>query len=316
MLVSVGAGAAALIALRGTAGAQATPEASAVATRTVTDRRGDVVIPADPRRFVALGDEFLLADLLALGVQPIASSASYADGYIGIDPAATADFVLPPFDLFNMDMEQILGIGPDLILVPDYVYEMNPETTDAVGQIVPLVVVETMQDDWRAYIGELAAIFGKESQADARLAELDTSIENAKGELSLDGQTVSVVTIYPGAQSVTAWVGTTFMPVELLEQLGAEIQPTAADFEVDDAGRAEISLEQVNVIDGEHLIMLQTAGAADEQQRVDEITASPLWQGLPAVQNDQVYVLERIGYPGELSGRLTLLEAYRELFGS
>lgn len=311
----MGLGPLAAMACGGSIFAQATPEASPGATRTVVDMRGEVVIPAEPQRVVALGDEFLLADLLALGVRPIASSAAYADGYIGIDPADTAEFELPPFTLFeSMDMEQILALGPDLLVVPDYVYALTAETADAVAQIVPVVVVGTMNEDWRAYIHELAAIFGKEPEAQAALAELDETIASAAGELQLEGQTVSVVTIYPGSQTVTAWVDQTFMPVEVLQQLGATIRPDAAGYEVDDAGRADISLEQVNVIDGETLIMLQTTAAEDEQQTIAELTASPLWQGLPAVRSGQVYVLERIGYPGELSGRLSILEAYREIF--
>ncbi|MCA9860834.1 MAG: ABC transporter substrate-binding protein [Thermomicrobiales bacterium] len=296
--------------------AQGTPVSSPGESRTVEHARGDAVIPVDPQRIVALGDEFLLADMLALGIQPIASSATYADGFIGIDPADVDGFEMEPFTLFDMDMEAILLLQPDLIVVAEYVYDMNPDTANAVAQIVPVVVVETLNPDWQAYILQLASIFGKEDEAQTQFEALSEAVEAAAAELQIEGTTVSVMTIYPGAQTVAVWVSADFMPVDILQQLGAIIRPDATEYDVDGAGRAQISLEQLSVIDGEVMIMLQSSAAAEEQRTVEEITGSPLWQGLPAVEADQIYVLERVGYPGELSGRLQILDAYRDVFGS
>ncbi|MBX3069700.1 MAG: ABC transporter substrate-binding protein [Thermomicrobiales bacterium] len=293
------------------AAAQSSPEAGE--TRTVTHALGETVIPANPERVLALGDEFLLADLIELGVHPVASSSTYASGYVGIDPEEVEN--LEPFTLWEADLEALLLLGADLVLVPDQILAFLPLGYEELSAFGPVVVL-TDHEDWRDNIRELAAVFGLDEEAESQIEAVDASIETLAQELGVDGQTVSVGTIYPGATSIAAWVSDTFMPVEVLTKLGLEIRPDPEGLEVDGAGRAHFSLEEMIRLDGETLIMLQSTveGTQDEQASLEEVTASPLWAQIPAVQTDRVFYLERVGFPGDLYGRKRILDAYAEIF--
>ena len=37
--------------------------------------------------------------------------------------------------------------------------------------------------------------------------------------------------------------------------------------------------------------------------------------GVPAVKNDRLVVIERIGYPGAITGRRSLVEMYQRVYG-
>ncbi|MGC4108298.1 MAG: ABC transporter substrate-binding protein [Thermomicrobiales bacterium] len=291
----------------------ASPEASpAVGTRSIEHARGTSVIPADPQRVIALGDEFVLADLLDLGIVPVASTATYGDRFIGIPEERTEGIV--PLWLWELDVEAMVALAPDLIVAPDYVFQAQPDGYETLSQLAPVVAIPD-DPDWVVDFQFIAAIFGKESLADELLAGLDAEIADAAEVLGVAGQTVSVVTVYPGDTSVTAWMLPQLMQVDILMQLGLEIRPDAETLEHDAAGRAAISLEEVKVIDGETIVMLQTADAEDEVASLEEVTANPLWSTIPAVQADRVFITERVGYPGSISGRRAFLETCGEIFG-
>lgn len=289
----------------------ATP-AGGEGTRTIEHARGVTEIPASPQRVIALGDEFLLADLLDLGIVPLASTATYGDRFIGIPAERTAGIV--PLYLWDLDVEAMVALAPDLIVVPDYVFQAQPDGYQTLSQLAPVVAIGD-DPDWAAEFRFTAAIFRKEAEAETLLAGLDDEIATAAGSLGVGGQTVSVVTVYPGDTAVTAWMLPQVMQVDILMQLGLEIRPDAASVEHDAAGRAAISLEAVKLIDGETIVMLQTADAADEVASLEEVMANPLWETIPAVQADRVFVTERVGYPGSLSGRRAFLATCGEIFG-
>lgn len=317
---SFGGGAAAAIASIGFRrhGAAGDPAASPAASptddaRLIVHARGETLVPANPTRVIAVGDEFLLADLLDFGIKPIASSASYGDSFIGL-PADEVEGITP-FLFYQADIEQLLMMEPDLFVIPDYVFDYVENLYEQLSQFAPVVAVAD-QPDWRDEYRFVASIFGKETEADARISDLTGAVATAAADLSLDGQTVTVATVYPGEPSVTLWLTPGIAQTDVLVGLGLTLLPDAADFTVDDIGRASISVEQVNELTGDTLIMLQTTTSDQEQETFSVVTDDPLWQTIPAVQSGRVFVLERIGYPGEVRGRLALIDEYRSIFGA
>lgn len=63
-------------------------------------------------------------------------------------------------------------------------------------------------------------------------------------------------------------------------------------------GRAFISDERLDLVSGEPLILLQSASVEGEMEAVEEMRDNPLWARLPAVAEDNVITLDRLGYPG------------------
>ena len=284
--------------------------------REITDARGEVItIPADPGRIVALGEEFLLADLLELGVKPAESSANYLTEYVGIDPALTEG--LTPFLLWDADLESFVALEPDLILIPQIYWDVNPDMFATIAQIATTVVLPST-DSWQDDFRFLASVFGEEELADSLIADLEEETEATKSALAIEGESVSYVTVYPGGTDLTLWTLPAVEIVEIGVALGLTVLPDPADLEPDRVGRVYISLELANMITGDTLIMLQTrAGMSEEEDTaLEDVLGSELFQSVPAVQNDRVFTLERVGFPGEISGRRKLLTAYTEIFGS
>jgi len=315
----MGMGVAAVTMSRGITAFAQTPDASPAASpvtgeREVVHAQGTTYVPLFPERVLAMGDEWILTDLLELGITPVASSSTYGDRFIGIPEEQTEG--IETFSLFTgLDVEQLVAIAPDLIVVPDYVFGYLDGLYETLSQIAPTVSIAATSRSREAFV-ELAAVFGLEADAEAILSTLDADIAAAKAELALDGQTVTLATVYPGEPSVTLWLTTVLVEAEMLVDLGLTLVPDAEDYEVDQLGRAYLSVEQVNAITGETLIMLQTTDSDEENATYDAVIGDALWGTIPAVQNDRVFVVERIGYPGTVSGRRELLATYRGIFGA
>ncbi|HEX7131334.1 MAG TPA: hypothetical protein VF228_02090, partial [Iamia sp.] len=62
-----------------------------------------------PRRVLLLGEEYLLADTLALGIVPVASTATVADvGFIGVDDYDTSDIQV--LENTDQDLESLVAL--------------------------------------------------------------------------------------------------------------------------------------------------------------------------------------------------------------
>lgn len=297
--------------------AQATPAASPDSsgeTREIVHPRGTSVIPANPQRVINLGEEWLLADMLELGIRPIATTATYVDGFVGID--ADYEPEVPLFTTFEIDIESLIPLEADLIVSQDYLFDLSADLYETLSQIAPVVSIPRSAD-WHENYLTLAAVFGKEAEAQATIDALEDEIAATAVDLDLTGRTVSFATVYPGGDGFALWLTGANPIVDVVLDLGAEVLPSAEGYDLDANGRAWMSLEQVSEIQGETLIMLQTFAveAEGETEAFDEVTGTDLWQTVPAVQNDRVFIIERVGFPGEVAGRRGILDAYREIFG-
>jgi iron complex transport system substrate-binding protein len=252
------------------------------------DAGGDEVV-------VSLGEEFLLADLLALGVTPVASTATVPTaGFQGLEQFATEDIdALPSTEL---NLERIAAYRPDVIVTTRFVAD---EVGDALlAELGDVVVVE---DDATAeeQLLVLADRFGATDAADQLLADL----EAARGELAAqvaaqeEPCVVSLATVYPGP-SPTAWTtGAADLPAALLDA-GCTLRPGVDAGEPDRNGRLFLSLEQLGLLDAPRLVLLQSDTVDGEAEAVAELVDDPLWAALPAVANGQVVTLDRLAYPG------------------
>lgn len=281
--------------------ATATPEGPS--TRIVKHALGETEIPAEPKRIVALGEEFMLADLLDLGVQPIASTASGSNGtFIGLESHDLSD--IEPIAGFELDLEALAALQPDLIVI----WESGVESAGGaatLSQIAPFVAI-TLSPDFRTTYSDIAAIFGQEARATERVAEYNDAAKKAGESLDAANRTVSVATIYPGG-SITVYVdGPIDLPQALLD-IGFALVPDAAAFPpTRSSGRAELSLEQVQLLAGDDLLLLQSSAIEGEDAAVAQVTGSATWALIPAQAASRVHTVDRFGHPG-LAGRIRLI---------
>lgn len=258
----------------------------------------------DLGRVVALGEEFLLADLLALGIVPVASTATVAEvGFQGLD-----DFDTDGIEVLantEQSIEHLAGLRPDTVIAEQWVVdEVGEETLARLGDLITVPA-----GSGPLTLEELADAVGRAPQAAALLDDLEAARTAAAGRASDDCE-VSLGTIYVGP-APAAWIGAPNNVATALEEMGCTLVPSADDHRPDQAGRVYLSMEQLDLLSAPLLILQQTPTVAGEDAALADIEADPLWQQLPAVRADDVVVIDRLGYPG-VAG---LIRLYDELAG-
>ncbi len=132
---------------------------------TVTDVKGDVEIPKDPKRIVDISGA---SDILSLiGYEVIGTANS--DGYdytilpTYLEETLADAQILGYSMLAEMDVEAIMALNPDLIIISTVQEKMY----DQLSKIAPVVMVEMKQVDWKEDFLHVAGVFGKEAEAQA-----------------------------------------------------------------------------------------------------------------------------------------------------
>lgn len=152
-------------------------------TRTVSTIKGDVIVPANPKRVVVL---YLQGDVIALGVKPIATSdvydgAAYKSELEGVNSLGT---------WFEPNPEAVIDLNPDLIIVP------SEETYNILKNIAPTVYIPYEKMTTEERLHSIASIFGKEKEAEVLINDLNSKVEESKKTLADAGildKTISII---------------------------------------------------------------------------------------------------------------------------
>jgi ABC-type Fe3+-hydroxamate transport system substrate-binding protein len=255
---------------------------------------------SDPGRIVAIGEEFLLADLLALGITPVASTATVDTvGFQGLDAYDTDGIEILP--VYGLNLEQVAALRPDRIVTTAFMVEQagGPERLEALAELV--VVPEGVDTAWQVrYLGRAL-----DRKAEAKRLVQKLKVANRKAK-ALAGTEVAVASVYPGA-AVAAYVAPPSPFVTTLTDAGAVLVPGSDVGRVDASGRIFLSEEQIDLLGAPRLVLLQSDTVDGEPEALEEVEKSALWQRLPAVAAAEVTVLDRLGYPGA-EGRIRLVD--------
>ncbi|GIU86480.1 MAG: hypothetical protein KatS3mg009_0995 [Acidimicrobiia bacterium] len=254
-----GAIAAAVLAAAGCGGSGDGPAAPA-GTTAAAEGTAPEAAGGPAGRIVALGEERVLADLLALGVRPVASTANAIvdGGFVGLDGLDATGIEALPSDEPNV--ERLAALEPDVIVANEFVVDYLGR--DVLEPIAEIVVVP--DGDAATQIRALGDAFGRRARADALVEELDAALAAGRERLAslpAGDRTVSVLTVYPGP-TVAAWVdGPTDVPATLLD-LGFTLRPDAAAVAGAEGGptegRAYLSEEQLGLFDGPTIVAMQS----------------------------------------------------------
>lgn len=262
----------------------------------------------DDERVVALAEEVILADLLALGITPLASSATVPEvGFQGLEGLDATDVEV--LGMTTLNLEHLATLEPDVIVTYQFwVDQIGEDVLEGMAE-VRVVPDGLVTEDKVAALGEL---FDREAEAEALIAELTAARAEAAAALGDDCE-ISAATIY-GGPSIAAWVdGPWELPTSLLET-GCTLVPGPEGTSPDGNGRAWLSLEQLGLLDAPTILLFQTDAVDTERDSVEEIMAESLWQQLPAVQADRVEEFDRLGYPGA-AGQIRFLTDLTERLG-
>jgi iron complex transport system substrate-binding protein len=264
-------------------------------------------IDTDDRRVVVLAEEFVLADVLELGIRPVASTAAVPEvGFQGLDEYDTSDIEVLP--MTTLSLEHLASLEPDvLITLQFWVDQVGEDALTSMGELV--VIPDGLPVPER--LATLGDLLDRSAEAEAVVAELEAATEAASQAVP-DDCTLSLAAVYPGPSPAVFVAGPWDLPVAVLST-GCALDPDPSVVEPDENGRVYLSMEQLALLDAPTLVLLQSETVEGEQQALDDIEADPLWSRLPAVRNDDVVVFDRLGYPGA-TGQIRFLQDFAAHF--
>ncbi len=215
--------------------------------RAYTDAKGrEVMIPDDPQRIVALSEP-TLDGLLALGIEPVATTAGRGQGGLPSYLAERASGIESVGILGQPRIEKVAALAPDLILA-DGTSIQDEAIMDKLSRIAPTVYVSETGQDWRTAFEALADVTGRADDGARLLDEFDARIADIRGRLG-DNADAQI--------SIVRWGGIG-LPAVILQELAASRtiaalglrRPPAQDREGD--GHSEpVSLENIDQLDGD-----------------------------------------------------------------
>ena len=255
-------------------------------TRLVTDKVGhEVAVPANPQRIISLNTD-LTDSLVALGTIPIGIITFSGDDFEGYEYISEelADVAIVG-TAGEPNFEQMLLLEPDLIIARDD----NDEIYDQLSAIAPTALIDDQHGDTRGWLREVALTIGKEAEGEARIAVYDEKIAAAAEILTpiMGEQTVVFLRIRP--DSIRAYNGYRHGGPVLYNDLKLPA-PALVQGLPEDEQSVDLSLETLaDLTDADHIFLLDQT----ENDESAPIFDSPLWQNLPAVQNDHVYTAAR-----------------------
>ncbi|HBZ81536.1 MULTISPECIES: iron-hydroxamate ABC transporter substrate-binding protein [unclassified Brevibacillus] len=244
---------------------------------------GEVKIPKDVKRLVVLADIYA-GDFLALGIKPIAVTDHvlqnpYMKGKLdGVESVGDGTSV-----------EKVLSMSPDLIIV----FEGDANTAE-LSKIAPTVAVPYGKKTFREQLQEFGKMTGKEDKANEWIAAWDKKIADLKPKVQAAVGDKTVAILQPYAKGIYAFGhnfsrGGEIIYGEFQLKAPAATQKVAIDT---GTGWADVSLETLPDFAGD---VIFTSGWSGDDTNPDGVYENNVWKNLPAVKNNKVFQLDRVG---------------------
>lgn len=244
-----------------------------------------VDVPRDPQRVVSIQGRADLEFGLLAGYPMIASGASFLPNEpVGVQFGSLVPNELPRIGLgdgIDVDYEQLLGLEPDLILVPSYGYKVDWYGNDRLRQIAPVAPISDNFIGWREDLTAQLSVLGRAGVGPELFADYHAAIASIRADLSraLSGKRVAmaaagdgmIVVQHNGIQVDTAMDTGLLVP---------NFDPT-----VD--GGLELAQEDYDRLADLDLMILQVN---DGTGKVPEL--GPTWDALPFVRAGRVHVVD------------------------
>jgi iron complex transport system substrate-binding protein len=251
---------------------EATP--SLVADRTVETIHGPVVVPGNPQRIVAVNFPSAVA-LLELGVTPVGITRympALPDGY----PDITKIEIIEN-EAFELDLEKILSLQPDLILGADW---KDPAQQSAPYEQLS-AIAPTALFEWQQAAGNWAGEAAGCAEAIGKTAEFEALRKGYEDQAALVKETYAAVTAEITwdiiSASETNWYlyGPSSSHGKVAVAAGIQLNAAGAQAE----GYRELSFEEFNLLAETGAILIRSAGDAT----LATLPGIPTYTSLPAV---------------------------------
>ncbi|AHG19404.1 iron-hydroxamate transporter substrate-binding subunit [Chania multitudinisentens RB-25] len=244
----------------------------------------------DITRIAAL--EWLPVELLiALGVMPLAV-ADIHNYKLWVEEPKLADSVIDVGQRTEPNLELLQQLNPSLILLskgygpaPQKLHPIGPtmEFSFNDGSGKPLTVA-------RNSLQQLAQRLGVETRAVAHLQQFDAFLQDARNRLqSYTQQPLLLFSLLDTRHALV--IGQASLFQEVMDQLGIE---NAWQGETNFWGTAVVGIERLAVVKHARAIYLDHGN----QGMMDTVSATPLWQALPFVRQNQLRQMPAVWFYG------------------
>ena len=255
-------------------------------TVTVTDVRGEVEIPANPKRIVDLSGN---SDILSiLGYKVVGTANSDAYDYTKfpsyLEETLSGAKILGYSMQDTMDVEAVMNLNPDLIVISTVQEKMY----DALSEIAPTVMIQLEALNWKDDVRALGKVFGKEDVANEWIANYEAKAKDAGDKIKAKyGDDTTYLSFLASGGQFFVFDGAGFGDV-LYKDMGLakpEGMPEQTDISL-----PVVTYEGLAAIKADYIFAIAT----DED--LAQLEANSIWNNLPAVKEGNVVILESSPY--------------------
>lgn len=255
-------------------------------TVTVTDVRGEVEIPANPKRIVDLSGN---SDILSiLGYKVVGTANSDAYDYTKfpsyLEDTLSGAKILGYSMQDTMDVEAVMNLNPDLIVISTVQEKMY----DALSEIAPTVMIQLEALNWKDDVRALGKVFGKEDVANEWIANYEAKAKEAGDKIKAKyGDDTTYLSFLASAGQFFVFDGAGFGDV-LYKDMGLakpEGMPEQTDISL-----PVVTYEGLAAIKADYIFAIAT------EEDLAQLEANSIWNNLPAVKNGNVVILESSPY--------------------
>lgn len=276
-----------LVTLGFVSGCQGRQEASSSdKTITVRDAKGEVAIPAEPKRIVDLSGNSDILSLLGYSVAGTANSDAYDYTQLPTylqEPLQGAK-ILGYSMQDTMDIEGILELHPDLIIISDVQEKMYEQ----LKKIAPTLMVELAQTDWRQDVNTFARMMQQEDRAASWLKSYDEKAKKAGAAVrKANGEDTTYLALLASGGQLFVFDAAGIGSV-LYEDMG--LKKPANMPRQDSISLPVISYEGLADLDADHLIVVGT----DADMKA--LKKNSIYKSMQAVKNNRVLELPSSPY--------------------
>lgn len=264
----------------------------ATATRRFEADNGEIEIPTEPQRVVAAIGSFE-TDMVAVGVMPVLTT-TFAGPWVELDDSVTITGNIPP------TAEELAAARPDLIVGWNWVTQ--EASYDEITKVAPYVGLgETAASagpgfdgsestkSWGTLFLSVCDAVGRRERGEGMVAEFEQRLDDVAERRRGTGE-LSVARIEFYEAGTFSYRGQNEDTAELMRRIGLTVAGP------DDSVNEE-SLERLPDIDADWLVV--PVGNDNMPRAVfDEVSASPLYQSIPAVQAGRVHLVDADLWPG------------------
>lgn len=254
-------------------------------TRTVSSVKGDVEIPADPKRIVDISGSS--EELIILGKTPVgtANIDSYdttkVPSYIE-DKLGNAKVVGHSM-MDTMDIEAILSTNPDLIIMS----ERQEKIYDQLKEIAPVVMIKDYANDWRQKLTDVSKIFDEEDVAKKWLSSYDEKAKKLGEEIKAKNGNQTYLPLLSTSGQFMVFSNAGIGSI-IYDDMG--LAKPANMPKQDSITLPTVTMEGLTKIDADHIAVIATE--ADKK----DLAKSKVWNNARAVKDGNVTILDASPY--------------------